>query len=154
MGNVLQVQGLKVIFQLARVEQIGSQLRIIAGAISLDLLDNELGVSFHKELPNPSDKVVLNPKSRASYPEDRVPLHRNSKSRQEAGRASMRCHISCSFGPHLSTEVGSGAVTCPTAPDLTSLLRFYDTFTGAATGAARCGSFVGDGFGLLVTSYG
>jgi hypothetical protein len=31
---------------------------------------------------------------------------------------------------------------------------FYDTFTGAATGAARCGSFVGDEFGLLVTSYG
>jgi hypothetical protein len=30
---------------------------------------------------------------------------------------------------------------------------FYDTFTGAATGAARCGFFVGDGFGLLVVSY-
>jgi hypothetical protein len=31
--------------------------------------------------------------------------------------------------------------------------RFYDTFTGAATGAARCGSFIGEGFGLLVASY-
>jgi hypothetical protein len=30
---------------------------------------------------------------------------------------------------------------------------FYDTFTGAATGAARCGSFVGEGFGLMVVSY-
>jgi hypothetical protein len=30
---------------------------------------------------------------------------------------------------------------------------FYDTSTGAATGAARCGSFVGGGFGLLVASY-
>jgi hypothetical protein len=30
---------------------------------------------------------------------------------------------------------------------------FYDTSTGVATGAARCGSFVGGGFGLLVASY-
>jgi hypothetical protein len=32
--------------------------------------------------------------------------------------------------------------------------RFYDTSTDAATGAARCGSFVGEGFGLLVIGYG
>jgi hypothetical protein len=56
---VLQVQDLKVLFQLARMEQIGNQLRVIAGAISFDLLDNELGVSFHE--------AVLNPKSRDSY---------------------------------------------------------------------------------------
>jgi hypothetical protein len=31
---------------------------------------------------------------------------------------------------------------------------FYDTFTGAATGVARCDSFVGEGFGLLIVSYG
>jgi hypothetical protein len=31
--------------------------------------------------------------------------------------------------------------------------RFYDTFTGAAIGAARCDSFVGEGFGLLVVGY-
>jgi hypothetical protein len=30
---------------------------------------------------------------------------------------------------------------------------FYDTSTGAATGAARCGSFVREGFGLLVVRY-
>jgi hypothetical protein len=30
---------------------------------------------------------------------------------------------------------------------------FYDTFTGAATGVARYGSFVGEGFRLLVISY-
>jgi hypothetical protein len=63
---MLQVQGLKVLSQRVHVEQIGSQLRIIAGAISLDLLDNKLGISFHEELPDPSDKVVLNPKSKAS----------------------------------------------------------------------------------------
>jgi hypothetical protein len=31
---------------------------------------------------------------------------------------------------------------------------FYDISTGAATGADRCGSFVREGFGLLVASYG
>jgi hypothetical protein len=31
---------------------------------------------------------------------------------------------------------------------------FYDTSIGAAIGAARCCSFVGGGFGLLVVSYG
>jgi hypothetical protein len=30
---------------------------------------------------------------------------------------------------------------------------FYDTFIGAATRAAHCDSFVGEGFGLLVASY-
>jgi hypothetical protein len=30
---------------------------------------------------------------------------------------------------------------------------FCDTSTGAATGTARCGSFVRGGFGLLVASY-
>jgi hypothetical protein len=30
----------------------------------------------------------------------------------------------------------------------------YDTSTGTAIGATRCGSFVGKGFGLLVVSYG
>jgi hypothetical protein len=33
------------------------------------------------------------------------------------------CHTSCGPGPHLPTEVGSGATTCPTTPDLASLLR-------------------------------
>jgi hypothetical protein len=31
---------------------------------------------------------------------------------------------------------------------------FYDIFTGAATGAARCGSFIRGTFDLLVASYG
>jgi hypothetical protein len=35
----------------------------------------------------------------------------------------MRYNVSCSFGPHLPVEVGSGATTCPAALDLTSLLR-------------------------------
>jgi hypothetical protein len=30
---------------------------------------------------------------------------------------------------------------------------FYDTFTDAVTGAARCGSFIEEGFTLLVASY-
>jgi hypothetical protein len=31
---------------------------------------------------------------------------------------------------------------------------FYDTFTGAATGAVRCGSFEGKDFSLSIISYG
>jgi hypothetical protein len=31
---------------------------------------------------------------------------------------------------------------------------FYDTFTGATIGASHCGSFVREGFGLLVATYG
>jgi hypothetical protein len=53
----------------------------------------------------------------------RYPTHTSSKSRQGAGRASTYYHASCSFGPHLHVEVGSGASTCPVAPDLTSLQR-------------------------------
>jgi hypothetical protein len=48
--------------------------------------------------------------------EDRVPLHTSFKSRQGSGRASIRCHVCCSFGPHLPAEVGSGATTCHAAP--------------------------------------
>jgi hypothetical protein len=39
----------------------------------------------------------------------------------------MRCHIRCSFGPHLPAEVDSGATTCPAASDLASLLRRAST---------------------------
>jgi hypothetical protein len=52
-----------------------------------------------------------------------VTPHISYKSRQGAGCASTRCHISCSFGSHLPTEVSSGADTCPAAPSL-SLLRW------------------------------
>jgi hypothetical protein len=51
------------------------------------------------------------------------PPHTSSKSRQGAGCASMPCHVSCSFGPHIPAEVEFGATMCSTAPDLTSLLR-------------------------------
>jgi hypothetical protein len=65
--NVLQVQDFEVLFQLVRAEEVGGQLRIVATAFPLDLLEDELGVPFHEEILNPIDGVVLNPKSRASY---------------------------------------------------------------------------------------
>jgi hypothetical protein len=43
----------KYFSSLRCMKQIGSQLQVITGAISLDLLDNELGVSFDEELPDP-----------------------------------------------------------------------------------------------------
>jgi hypothetical protein len=48
--------------------------------------------------------------------------------------------------PCLPVKVGSGAATCPTAPDPASLPRwalvFYDTSTGTAVRAVRCGSLL------------
>jgi hypothetical protein len=52
------------------------------------------------------------------YSKDRVPPHTSSKSKQEAGRASTRCHVSSSFKSHLPVEVDSDTTTCPMAPDL------------------------------------
>jgi hypothetical protein len=52
------------------------------------------------------------------HPEERVPPHTSSKSRQEEGRASTRCHVSYSFRLYLPAEVGSEAATCPTALEL------------------------------------
>jgi hypothetical protein len=49
--------------------------------------------------------------------------HIQALSRQGAGRASTRCHVRCSFRPHLPAEVGSRATICPAASDLTSFLR-------------------------------
>jgi hypothetical protein len=57
------------------------------------------------------------------HPEDRVPPHTCSNSRQAAGHASTRCRISCSLEPHLPAEVGSSAIMCIVALDLASLLR-------------------------------
>jgi hypothetical protein len=50
---VLQVQDLKVLLQLTCMEQVGGQLWVMATAISLDLLNDELGVCFHEELSHP-----------------------------------------------------------------------------------------------------
>jgi hypothetical protein len=62
---------------------------------------------------------------RCRYPADRVPSRTGLKTRQGAGRASMRCHVPYSSRPYLATEVGSGTATCPKAPDLSSRLRWY-----------------------------
>jgi hypothetical protein len=57
------------------------------------------------------------------YTEDRVPHIQALSQRQGAGRAFTRCHVRYSFGPDLPAEVTFSATTCPTAPDLASLLR-------------------------------
>jgi hypothetical protein len=50
---VVQVEDLKVLFQLLGMEHVGGQLRIIAGALPLDLFDDQLGVALHQQLPDP-----------------------------------------------------------------------------------------------------
>jgi hypothetical protein len=47
MENMLQVQDLKVLFQLLGMEQVGGQLWVVVAAFALDLLDDQLGVTFH-----------------------------------------------------------------------------------------------------------
>jgi hypothetical protein len=56
------------------------------------------------------------------YPVNRVPPHTGFKTRQGAGGATTRCHMSRSLGPRLPTK-GSGVATCPAAPNLASLSR-------------------------------
>jgi hypothetical protein len=43
---VVQIQDIEFLLQFWSVEQVGGQLGIIATAFSLDLLDDELGVTF------------------------------------------------------------------------------------------------------------
>jgi hypothetical protein len=35
------------------MDQVRSQLRVVAAVLALDLLDDKLGVTFHKQLPGP-----------------------------------------------------------------------------------------------------
>jgi hypothetical protein len=46
-SDVVQVQDLEVLFQLLGMEQVSSQLGIIAAAFILDLFDDQLGATFH-----------------------------------------------------------------------------------------------------------
>jgi hypothetical protein len=50
---VVQVQDIKIFFQLLNMEQVRSQLRIIATTFTRDLLDDELRVGLHKQLSSP-----------------------------------------------------------------------------------------------------
>jgi hypothetical protein len=43
----MKVQDIKVLFQLLGMEQLGGQLGIIAAALPLNLLDNQMGVTLH-----------------------------------------------------------------------------------------------------------
>jgi hypothetical protein len=45
--DMVQVQDLKVLFHLLGMEQVGDQLGIIVAAFTLDLFDDQLGVTFH-----------------------------------------------------------------------------------------------------------
>jgi hypothetical protein len=47
MGNMLQVQDIKVLFQLLCMENVGGQLCIVVAAFAIDLFDDQLGITFH-----------------------------------------------------------------------------------------------------------
>jgi hypothetical protein len=50
MRDVVQVQDIEILLRLLNMEQVRSQLRVIAAAVALDLLDDEMGVTLHKQL--------------------------------------------------------------------------------------------------------
>jgi hypothetical protein len=50
---MVHIQDIKVLHQLLSVDQVGTQLEIIAVALPCDLLDDELGVTFHMLVSDP-----------------------------------------------------------------------------------------------------
>jgi hypothetical protein len=61
--DMVQVQDLKVPFQLLGMEQIGGQLWVIAAAFTLHLLDDELRIAFHEQLSDPKRQGSAQPKN-------------------------------------------------------------------------------------------
>jgi hypothetical protein len=50
---MLQFQGREVFLQFPHVKKVGCEPRLIAATLSVDLLDDQLGVSLHQELADP-----------------------------------------------------------------------------------------------------
>jgi hypothetical protein len=50
---VLQFQHIEVLLQLSHVDEVCCELGIVATALPTDLIDDELGMSFDQELPDP-----------------------------------------------------------------------------------------------------
>ena len=63
----MQFQGVEVLLELPHVNEICRELGIVAAAIPPDLLDDQLRISLHQELPDPRDRACVRPKIKASY---------------------------------------------------------------------------------------
>jgi hypothetical protein len=50
---MLQFQHIEVLLQLPHVDEVSCELGIVAATLPPDLPDDELGVSFDQELPDP-----------------------------------------------------------------------------------------------------
>ena len=50
---MLQFQYVEVLLQLPHLDEVCCELGLVAAALAPDLLDDELGVSFHQELSDP-----------------------------------------------------------------------------------------------------
>jgi hypothetical protein len=59
---MVQVQDLKVPFQLLGMEQICGQLWVVAAVFALNLLDDELRITFYKKLSDPKRQGSAQPK--------------------------------------------------------------------------------------------
>jgi hypothetical protein len=50
---MLQFQDNEILFQLPYVEEVSCEPVLVAATLSVDLLDNQLGVPLHEELADP-----------------------------------------------------------------------------------------------------
>jgi hypothetical protein len=72
------------------------------------------------------------------HPEDRVPPHRSSKSRQGAWRASTHYHVCCSFGPLLPAEEVASALPCVPRPQTSPPCRGELRYCHVSRGPGPC----------------
>jgi hypothetical protein len=49
------------------MDEVCCELEVVAATFHSDLPDDELGVSFDQELPDPRDRATVSPKIKASY---------------------------------------------------------------------------------------
>jgi hypothetical protein len=50
---MLQFQGVEVFLELPHMDEVCHELGFVAAALPPDLLDDQLGIPFHQELPGP-----------------------------------------------------------------------------------------------------
>jgi hypothetical protein len=59
---VLQFQHIEVLLQPLQMDEVGCELGVVAATLPPDLSDDELGVSFDQELPDPQGLSRREPK--------------------------------------------------------------------------------------------
>ena len=64
---MLQFQGVEVLLELPHMYEVCCELGIVATALPSDLLNDQMRIFLHQELPDPRDRACVRPKIKASY---------------------------------------------------------------------------------------